>query len=167
MGAEVNIVSLFQGIGYHTKTSVQIREKMLAKIVAIGAKILERTERVLKIREANNLSELQVSELETQHERDKHNGIQRKAYSTFSNSGHSPSIGMGEKQESFIPAGVVAQIVTEKSLLDSEREQILDMSMIVRNLSDTECVSSPTTGEWVTREARHRLSNDALEFLGF
>lgn len=161
-----DVVSLFSGIGYHVKTSAQIRYAMTLKVASLKVKIEERRNRVKDIQEANKLTELQVAELETQYERDKKDRRERQIYATFSNAPTNYT-DSGVRQEGYIPAGVVAQLVTEKTLLNSEREQIDDLELILRNLQDTERVACPQTAEWVVREAQHKLSQEALVYLKF
>ncbi|WNG50909.1 hypothetical protein F0U60_47355 [Archangium minus] len=62
---------------------------------------------------------------------------------------------------------MIANLIREREMIDSERGQIRKMELILRNLPDTELYNDPKTGEVKSRQPLHELTDEELEFLGF
>ena len=62
---------------------------------------------------------------------------------------------------------IITNIVRERRMVDSEREQIRKLELVLRNLKDEELYAEPRTGEVRSRIALHVLNDDDLEYLGF
>ena len=67
--------------------------------------------------------------------------------------------GSGEG-EALVPAGVIANLVRERQMIDSEVEQIRKLELILRNIRDEELYEVPRTGEIKTRPSIHELSDE-------
>ncbi len=146
--------SLFRSVRYSTKTSPELREAMQRKVTALRSSGEERERRILKLRDEYFIDAEHLSRLVLQ----------------FQNSDSamvSYSAQRREGGETIIPAGVIAHIVREREMIDSEHDQIRKMELILRNLRDSEPYLDPHTGETRTRACLHSLTDDELELLGF
>ena len=75
--------------------------------------------------------------------------------------------GAGHPQpEVQVPAGVVANIVTEKNLIESEREEAKRLELILRNLRTEMPAVDEKTGAFVYKAVVHTLSDEEIEYLG-
>ncbi len=141
---------LFEGVLYKTKTSPELREAMTKKVEDVQQKMQAREERLRKIREEYSID---AERLATLVMRFKENHSQFKSY---------------EQQDGVVvPAGVIANLIQEHSMIDSELEQVRKLKLVLRNLRDEELYTHPTTGEVGKRLALHELDDDELEYLGF
>ncbi|HAA57325.1 MAG TPA: hypothetical protein DCE42_21345 [Myxococcales bacterium] len=142
--------SMFDGVNYNYKTSAEVREAMTTKVNDLQGNISNREERILKIREEYSID---AERLATLVMRFKENKSNMQSY---------------EHQDGpIVPAGVIANIIQERSMIDSERKQIRKLELVLRNLRDEEFYKHPRTGELCTRQALHYLDDDELEYLGF
>ena len=181
MGAIHHVSGMFHGVSYNKFTTQTVREKMTAKIAFLIAKVEERRGRVSKIMLEHKITPEALSDVVIQYMKDQKTGsIARNSY--VGNT-HSPEVrfspvpgtpdalhvmetGKLEVREVLVPAGVVANIVREKELMESETEETHRMGLIVRNLKDTEPFINPTTYEVIQRHVVHTLSDDEIEYLG-
>ena len=66
-----------------------------------------------------------------------------------------------------VPAGVIANLVREREMIDNEQAQIVKLELVQRNLMDEVQFAVHGTGEIKMRPAVHELSDEELEYLGF
>lgn len=144
--------SLFSDVCYNKKNSAELRTAMTRKIEEI--KILSKTRegRILKLREEYEIDAELLARLVMQFQRDEENGSV--------NYNHQPG-------KTIIPAGVIANIIREQEMIDSEREQLRKLDLVLRNMRDTEFYFAVDTGEHRERLCIHELSDHELEYLGF
>jgi len=156
MGHYINrTTEMFEDLTYSIKTTDELREAFAKKIDVVSARVKERGERIVQLREDNELSAERLAQLVSLFQRDSD------AYLTnYDRQGQEP----GEK---VIPAGVIANIVREYSMIDNEKQQIHRMKLVSRNLRDTEPYFNPRTGEHGIRPCIHELTDQELEYLGF
>ncbi len=141
---------LFDGVLYNTKTSSEIREAMTGKVKAIQKHMESREERIKKIRDEYSINAERLATLVMRFKEDQSDF---KSY---------------EQQDgSIVPAGVIANLIQERSMIDSELNQVRKMELVLRNLRDEEFYTHPRTGEVCKRQALHELDDDELEYLGF
>lgn len=166
MGHQVDASRMLGCIARGTKTTDEVRKAIREKTGALVSKIEERKIRIAKIKSSNELSDLDVSNLMVEYHKNQSMGREVQTYS-LSNSRAKQLQGGNSSDERIIGAGVVASIVAETNLIESEQNQVSDLRLIDRNMLDVEVVSNPRTGEWVTRQQYHKLSDEALKYLGF
>ena len=156
MGSMMRASERFEGVRYQTKSSEELRESMTRKIAELRDRIAQREARLLRLREEYQLSPERLAELvmRYQHEGD------RSSYTSYQSQG-------GEGDQPLVPAGVIANITRERAMIDSEREQIQKLELILRNLKETEPYYHPETGEHGTRACIHTLEDEELEYLGY
>lgn len=152
---------MFRNVTYNKFTSATLRDAMERKVQNVKAKIEERKGRIAKIREENKITDAMLSDMVIQYMQDQQRGQTRVSYSN--------SVQPDPKKKSeevTIPAGVIANIITEKGLIESESSEVKKLSLILRNLRDT----LPHVGDnglLVERPAVHVLTDDEIEYLGF
>jgi uncharacterized coiled-coil protein SlyX len=152
MGYRVNDTeSMFDGVRYNRKTSPEIREAMQNKVVQLRDKITHREERIIKIREEYSIDAERLATL-----------VMR-----FKESSKSNMQSYEHQDGPIVPAGVIANLIQERSMIDTERDQIRKLELVLRNLQDEELYTHPRTGEIGKRLAVHRLDDEELEYLGF
>lgn len=153
MGHKMNHVEgLFVDVSYNKKNSVELRAAMTRKVNEIKAMRQAREVRIVKIREEYEIDAELLSRLVMQFHRDK----------------QSDSINYNQQPgKNIIPAGVIANIIREQEMIDSEREQLNKLDLVLRNLRDTEFYFAVDTGEHRERLCIHELSDHELEYLGF
>ena len=156
MGHYVNRTSeMFEDLSYAIKTTEELREAFSAKIVQVRERVEERQGRIVKLREENQLSAERLAQLVSLFQQD--------ADAYLTNYDHQ---GQGDG-ERIIPAGVIANIVREYSMIENEKKQVRRMELVSRNLRDTEPFYNPRTGEHGVRPCIHELTDHELEYLGF
>ena len=144
---------LFAGFDYSTKTTPEVREAMERKLETLRANIADREARVAKIRDQYNIDAERLAVLVMRFQ-------ENKEFISYEKQGANDGEGL-------IPAGVIANLVREHEMIDSEREQMWRIELINRNLRDEQMYYHPKTGEIMTRAALHDLSDRDLEYLGF
>jgi hypothetical protein len=152
----------------YQKSTAEILEKVGIKLVAVRAKITEREARVARVREEYEISDSDMSEILAQYANDMVSNSSRGAkmsYSISSNAGAAAPGGQrGEGEERVIGAGVVNNILTEKQLIETEKEAVEKLERIQRNLKPIKEWSQTGVAymqdEWA-------LTEDDLEYLGF
>ena len=163
MGQFHDASGMFRGVSYNKFTSAALRAAMERKVQNVKAKIEERKVRIAKIREENSITDAMLSDMVIQYMQDQQRGQQRVSYS------NSAQPNPQKKQEDgtvVVPAGVIANIITEKGLIESESSEVKKMTLILRNLRDT----LPHVGDnglLVERPAVHTLTDEEIEYLGF
>lgn len=168
MGAFNEVEEMFRGVRYNKFTSPQVREAMTRKAEAVRAKIEERRGRIEKITRENEITPEALSDLIVQYTQDQRRGSSshKMSYSipnSVSNSGSSGN----QPKETIVPAGVIANLVTEKELISSETAEVKRLDLILRNLKDTEPFVDATTGELRQHALVHTLDDTDIEYLGF
>lgn len=164
MGAFHDAGRMFQGVSYNKVSSAAVKTAMEAKIKAVAAKIAERHNRVRDIMQAHEITDAVLGDIIIQYMKDQQRGTSAQTYSI---SNRAPTASGTPSEEKFVPAGVVANLVTEKELIESEKAEVDRMNLILRNLKLTEDAYNPTTGEVITRPAIHKLTDEELLYLGF
>ena len=164
MGAFNEVEEMFRGVSYNKFTSPQVREAMTRKAEAVRAKIEERRGRIEKITHENEITPEALSDLIVQYTQDQRRGSSSHKMSySIPNSGSSGN----QPKETVVPAGVIANLVTEKELISSETAEVKRLDLILRNLKDTEPFVDATTGELRQHAIVHRLDDTDIEYLGF
>jgi hypothetical protein len=149
---------MFESVRYGTKTTPELRAALERKVRATVALLEERDVRIRLLREEYQIDPERLADLVIQFKKN-----DRASYVTYT-----PATGAGQpRDEVVVPAGVVANIVREKEMTDSERAQIRKMELVLRNLRDEERYVDPDTGAVKTRECLHELTDEELEYLGF
>jgi hypothetical protein len=141
---------LFQGVLYKTKTSPELREAMTKKVEELQKNMQSREDRIRKIREEYSIDAERLATLVMRFKDNKNN------FTSY------------EQQDGpIVPAGVIANLIQERSMIDSELKQTQKLNLVLRNLRDEELYTHPRTGEVCKRQALHELDDDELEYLGF
>lgn len=142
--------NLFNDVIYNKKTSAEIRDAMTRKTSEIKQNISTREDRIQKIR---NEYSIDAERLTTLVMRFKNNSGD---FVSYEHQG-GPSV----------PAGVIANLIQERTMIDTELQQLRKLELVLRNLRDEEPYTHPRTGEVCMRQAIHELDDDELEYLGF
>ena len=146
---------MFEGTSYSIKTTEQLKEAVTKKIEEVDLRIKDRRQRLIKLREDNELSAERLAQLVSLFRRDSN------AYITNYNRQNQ------NDGEAIVPAGVIANIVSEYDMIENEQDQIQRMQLVSRNLLDEEPYYNPRTGEHGVRPCIHELTDEELEYLGF
>lgn len=163
---------MFRGVTYNRFTTAVLRERMTAKVAALGAKVGERRGRINRLMEEHGITQEHLSNMLVQYMKDQEQGRSRTSYNFASNValGAASSIAAGPnlqmRGEVIVPAGVVSNIITEKQLIESETSEAERMSLILRNLRDTLPVIDEKTNTLVERPVIHTLSDEEIDYLG-
>ena len=133
MGHRIYARDLFDEVIYNKKTTAELQTAMTAKTIALLESLTRREERLAGIRDEYDIGPERLAEL-----------IIR-----FSNEGNSRSTSYDNQGSDapIVPAGVIANIVRERDMLDTERDQMRKMELILRNIKDTEPYIHEETGE--------------------
>ena len=162
MGALYEVDDMLNQVVYNRFTSAEIRTKMEGKVQAIRAKVEERLGRITRIIADNGITPEALSDLVIQYNQDqKRGGGGKMAYTV------STAPAGSRAPETMIPAGVVANLVTEKELVATETAEAKRLDLILRNLRDSYPHVNETTGATYQRTAIHTLSDSDMEYLGF
>lgn len=145
---------MFRSVRYNFKTTAELREAMTRKVVEIEGNITEREARLERPREDFQIDAERLAQLVIRYQRDDNSN-----FTSYNN--------QGDPQGRVVPAGVIANIIHEREMIDSERDQIRKMELILRNIRETEPYVEPRSGEHRTRPCIHQLTDDELEYLGF
>lgn len=161
MGQFRHVDAMFRGVSYNKFTSIQVRAAMTEKALQLQAKIEERRGRVAALMEAHHIDGSMLSDVLGQYMKDRQAGQVRMSYSNRTHSGASgpPPAGVS------IPAGVIANLVTEKELIESESAEAARLTMITQHLYDVEPAVG-TDGKLYDRAVVHTLTDDEIEYLG-
>lgn len=142
----------------YRKSSHEIIAKMETKILIVQAKIEDRVQRVAALRAEYGIDDAALVQLLTAAR--KQAGAMKFSYTSNS----SVRGGASEMQERTIGAGAVNNLLTESDFIESERDQVTRMKLVVRNLQPIPAFAAngtplPDTG--------FQLSDDEIEYLGF
>lgn len=166
MGQFRHAESMFRGVSYNKFTSVVIKNAMEQKILGLKAKIEDRRGRVARLLAEHRVTSEMLSDMIILYLKDQQEGRARLSYS---NSARLPPEGTQASQTDVVdvPAGAIANLITEKSLIESEGTEVRRLELIVRNLKETEPAVRTDTGELYQRAMIHTLTDDEIEYLGF
>lgn len=145
---------MFDSVRYNIKTTPEIRAAMQRKVKEIASNIEEREARMRRIREEYQIDAERLAALVIQFQNNDSGFV---SYQAQGDSKHAV----------VVPAGVIANIIREREMIDSERGQIRKMELILRNIPDMELYNDLKTGEVKSRQPLHKLTDEELEFLGF
>lgn len=145
---------LFEAVRYNTKTSPELRAAMQKKVKEIAARIEDREGRMKRIRDEYQIDAERLAALVIQYQSRDSDFVSYQAQA-------------GAQSGNIVPAGVIANLIREREMIDSERGQIRKLELVLRNLPDTELYNDPKTGEVRSRQPLHQLTDDELEYLGF
>ncbi|QSQ26317.1 hypothetical protein JY651_15875 [Pyxidicoccus parkwayensis] len=145
---------MFESVRYNTKTTPVLREAMQKKVKEIAVRIEDREGRMKRIRDEYQIDSERLAALVIQFKNKNSNFVSYQAQGDGS-------------RDTIVPAGVIANIIREREMIDSERGQIRKLELVLRNLPETELYNDPRTGEVKSRQPLHQLTDDELEFLGF
>ena len=159
---------LFGGITYNSFTTMEIRDAMKTKVDIVLAKIEARRGRLSKIMVEYEISSERVADLVLQYMRDQEN---RRNVASYSNSLVTGGAGGGaglptQAEEKLVPAGVVANLVTEKELIESESREVTKMRRVLANLRAERPTVHKETGALTQQAVVHTLSDDEIDYLG-
>lgn len=158
MKATLNIDNMFHGLSYYKKAD-EIVEKCKIKIVTIEKKIEERKGRIKALRTEHSIDDGALIQLLNAARRAQANRLETQSF-TYNPSNNKGSMG----EEKSIAAGVVNNLLTEGDFVESEKAQVNDLELIVRNLKTIPRFASDGTQ---LPDGGFQLSTDTLEFLGF
>ncbi|TQF09790.1 hypothetical protein FJV41_42850 [Myxococcus llanfairpwllgwyngyllgogerychwyrndrobwllllantysiliogogogochensis] len=145
---------LFESVRYNTKTTPDLRGAMRKKVEELETRIAEREGRLQRIRDEYQIDPERLATLVIQYQN------KESAFVSYQAQGGSP-------RDTVVPAGVIANIIREREMIDSERGQIRKLELVLRNLPESELYNDPRTGEVKSRQPLHQLTDDELEYLGF
>ncbi len=140
----------------YEKSSEEIKEKALAKIKVLQAKVEERKIRVKKTRDEYKVTDEVMSNILMQMRQASNN--ERASY-TVSNTSRPSSGGGTISEEIVVPAGVINNILTEQDYIKSETDQVDKLNLVYRNLKDLKGEDGNPRG--------HKLNEQELIYLGF
>ena len=147
--------SWFCDVEYNIKTASEIRTAMDTKNVELVANIQVRETRIVALCEQFEISSERLASLVLEYRnRDSDTMVSFEAQTRADG-------------ETLVPAGVIANIVQERSMVESEKAQITKLKLVQRNLCDTEQFPVSGTGEIKTRPCIHKLDDEELIYLGF
>ncbi|MFP2929907.1 hypothetical protein ACLESO_32875 [Pyxidicoccus sp. 3LG] len=145
---------LFESVRYNTKTTPEVRQAMQNKLKELATRIEDREGRMKRIRDEYQIDSERLAALVIQYQN------RDSEFVSYESQGGSP-------RDAVVPAGVIANIIREREMIDSERGQIRKLELVLRNLPETELYNDPRTGEVKSRQPLHKLTDDELEYLGF
>ena len=153
MGYRVSGTDMFDEVIYNIKSSDELRVAMKDKIEVLEASRTRREERMEKLREEYAIGPERLADLLLR----------------FKNEGSSRSTSYDDQDPDapIVPAGVIANLVRERDMLTTERDQRRKLELILRNIKDTEPYVHEETGEVRERPCIHHLTDRELEYLGF
>ena len=119
MGYRVSATDMFDEVIYNIKTSDELRVAMRDKIEVLEASRTRREERMEKLREEYAIGPERLADLLLR----------------FKNEGSSRSTSYDDQDPSapIVPAGVIANLVRERDMLTTERDQRRKLELILRN----------------------------------
>jgi hypothetical protein len=145
---------MFRHFSYE-KTVEEIKEAMKEKMAALQAKVVERKARIVRIKAEFDITDEDMIDLLTQ-AANAAIGNRRVQMS------YSTAVGGGEAK--IISAGVVQNLITEKTLIEQEVGSISHLQRIVRNLRPID--THGENGEPYTQNT-FPLTDEELDFLNF
>ena len=128
MGSPINSHEILRGVSF-TKTANEIKAAATTKIAKLEGKIAERQKRIVDLRKEYDINDAALIQLLTEARRDMQHGHTKMSYN-FSNSLNAVDDG----DQRVVGAGIVTNILTESDMIESEKEQVTRLKMIVRNI---------------------------------
>lgn len=164
---QVDANSLFRGVKYNQVTRAELLPKLSKKVEQLKAKIEERKERLEEIRGRFKINREGMLELIAKYLRDQQHGRSVATYS-LSNSAVPSAPEMKDVSEVAVPAGVIANIVTENELIENEQELVKKISLVAHRLNVQPQLFKvhPQTGATIAVDPIYELSDHELEFFG-
>lgn len=146
----------------YTKSSAEILAKMEIKAAALRSKVIEREERVAKVRAEYKITDAVLVDLLRQARAAAKRNADLGARMSYNISSRKGDVDRDDiDEELVIGAGVVDGLLTESDLIEAETSQIARLELIGRNLKDEE-------REWSEgRKVGWSLGEDELRYLGF
>ena len=144
----------------YSKSYLEIREAATHKITALEAKVAEREARIVRIRKEFDITDTDMIQLLSQAAQDAVSNMRSTATMSYSIGG-----GTNGGEVRIVGAGVVQNILTERQLVEQEKDDGVRLKLILRNLLPLTRYSA-TTGEAYQIEY-FDLSEADLTFLGF
>lgn len=148
---------MFGNFAYE-KSIDEITAAMGKKIEGLKAKIEDRQQRIVRLRKEFDITDEQMIDLLTQY------GNELVSNRTVNVSMSYTTKATNSSEQKIIGAGVVQNLMTEKSLIETEKDSVERMERIVRNLRPIRHVTSEGA-EWT--QTTFRLNDDELDYLGF
>lgn len=166
MGQFRHAETMFRGVNYNKFPTPMIKVAMEQKIIALKSKVAERRGRVTRLMSDHRITREMLADMIIQYMKDQQEGRARMSYS---NSVRPQSEGAQAPKTDVVdvPAGAIANLITEKNLIENESAEVKRLELIVRNLKDTEPAVRADTGELYQRAVIHSLTDDEIEYLGF
>lgn len=148
------------------KSADEIIEKVKTKVVALRAKIEERQGRVTALRKEYGIDDAALIQLLTEARKAMKNGTAKMSYSLSNVRTFGSDEGGGQiTKETVIGAGVVNNLLTENDFIETERDQVRRLELIVRNLKPIKRFAN-ASGTEIPPDG-FSLSYGELEYLGF
>lgn len=140
-----------------SKSSAEIKDKATAKILLLVAKITEREGRVARLRNEFEISDADLIKLLSQAASDATSNV-RVATTMSYNIGSNDNVRV-------VAAGVVQNLLTEQQLIEQERDLVVKLQMVIRNLRPVVHYAQDTGARYEVDA--FPLSESDLDFLGF
>lgn len=140
------------------KTSAEILEKAGFKITALTAKIAERETRITHIRKEFDISDQAMINLLSQAAQEALSNSRIATTMSYNISGQDSDVRI-------VGAGVVQNLLTERQLIEQEKESVEKLQLITRNLRPITHHASDTGARYEV-DGFHMTEQD-LDFLGF
>lgn len=144
----------------YSKSYLDIQEASKKKVILLGAKITEREARIARLRKEFEITDQDMIQLLSQAAQDALSNMRSTATMSYSIGG-----GASGGEVRIVGAGIVQNILTERQLIEQEKDDVERLQLIVRNLRPLTRYSA-TTGEAYQIEY-FDLSEADLTFLGF
>ena len=149
---------MFHNFTYQ-KTVDELKEAMTNKVAFLIKKVAERETRIARIREEYDITDADMITLLTQAANQAvSNARMPMSYNL------STADGNGGDEVRLVAAGVVQNLITEKTLIEEEQGSITHLERIVRNLKPVMCFGA--NGEAYVQDS-FSLGDGELDFLGF
>ena len=139
------------------KSSHETKEKALAKIALLLAKITEREARIVRLRDEFAISDADMIKLLSQAASDAVSNA-RVATTMSYNIGNDDNVRV-------VAAGVVQNLLTERQLIEQERDLVTKLQLVLRNLRPVMHYAQDTGAPYEVDS--FPLSESDLDFLGF
>lgn len=144
----------------YAKSVDEIQDASLRKIAALKAKIIEREARIVRLRTEFNVSDADMIQLLSQAAQEAVSNLRTNATMSYTIGGGSNG---GEVR--IVGAGLVQNLLTERQLIEQERESVTKLEFVLRNLRPITRHATNSGAAYVIDQ--FDLSESDLEFLGF
>lgn len=143
----------------YEKTSSAIIEKATAKATSLKAKIEERQAQIAALRKEHGIDDAALVQLLTAARQQQRNAAVNYSYTSNAAAG-----GGAKMEERTIGAGVVNHLLTENDFIETDKESVKKLELVVRNLRPLTRYANNGTAYTVDE---FRLSDEEIRFLGF